>query len=369
MRTDLQRLKRDTETGRMAVTVNSAPASSVAGLQKAATDAGLKPGATQVGGVAISGRVAAAARTGAFHRWPIFAGTGAVAIGLAVAAWLFLTHKAHALSATDTIVLADFTNTTGDTVFDGALRQGLAVQLEQSPFLSIISDQRIQQTLRMMNQLPEARLTPEIARDVCKRTGGAAVLGGSIAQIGTEYSLIVNAVNCSNGETIASAESQASDKNHVLDALGKVATEMRAKLGESLSTVEKLDTPLEQATTPSLEALQSFSLGRKAMSGKGDAAAAVPLFQRAIALDPNFAMAYAALGTCYNNLGEKILAAQSTAKAFDLRERVSEREKFYIESHYYDFVLGDLEKARQIYELWGQTYPRDSVPPTNLGVT
>ena len=354
MRTDLQRLKRHTETGRMAAASSSRPDS------LAAESLATSPSGTQA-------QPALEQRTSSRQWMVFFAAALVVVAGASIAGWLFFSHKAHALSATDTIVLADFANTTGDTVFDGTLRQGLAVQLEQSPFLSIISDQSIQQTLRMMKQSPDARLTPETAREVCQREGSAAVLGGSIAQIGTQYSLIVKAVNCSTGETIASAESQASDKNHVLDALGRVATDMRAKLGESLSTVQKLDTPLEQATTSSLEALQAFSLGRKSV-GKGDFAGAVPLFQRAIALDPSFAMAYALLGTSYYAVGEKNLAAENNRKAFELRGRVSERERFYIDSHYHGFVTGDLEKARQTYELWGQTYPRDAIPPYNLSV-
>ena len=328
LRTDLQRLKRDTESARL-------------------------PAATSepLGHLGM--------------RWRLVI-PAVIAVVLLAAGSYFYLERTPKLTDKDTIVLADFTNTTGDPVFDGALRQGLAVQLEQSPFLSLISEQRIQQTLRMMNQSPEARLTSQMARELCQRAGGAAVLGGTIAQIGTQYSLIVNAVNCSNGETLASTEAQASDKNHVLDALGKVATDMRAKLGESLSTVQKLDTPIEQATTPSLDALQAYSLGWKTQAGKGDDAAAVPLYQRAIRLDPNFAMAYASLGTSYNNLGETSLAAENIRKAYDLHDRVSEREKFYIESHYYQFVTNDLEKARRAYELWAQTYPRDRVPPSNL---
>jgi eukaryotic-like serine/threonine-protein kinase len=289
-----------------------------------------------------------------------------IILGFATLGWLYRARRAHALSTTDTVVLADFTNTTGDPVFDGALRQGLAVQLEQSPFLSLISEQRIQQTLRLMNQSPDARLTSEIARDICQRQGSAAVIGGSIAQIGTQYSLIVKAVDCSNGETLASAQSLASDKNRVLGALGKVATDMRSKLGESLNSVRKLDTPLEQATTPSLDALQAYSLGRKMQSAKADYAGAMPFFQRSIQMDPDFAMAYAALGTSYFNLGEFKQAVENTRKAYALRERVSEREKFYIEAHYSQYVSGDLEKARQALDLWAQTYPRDSTPSTNL---
>jgi tetratricopeptide (TPR) repeat protein/class 3 adenylate cyclase len=282
--------------------------------------------------------------------------------------WWANGRKAHALTVKDTIVLADFTNTTGDAVFDGTLRQGLSVQLEQSPFLSIISDQRVQQTLQMMDQKPDAKLTPEIARELCQRTASAAVLNGSIALIGTQYLLTLKAVNCESGESLASTEAAASDKNHVLDALGKTASEIRNKLGESLSTLQKLDTPLVQATTPSLAALQAYSLGKKTAVEKGDDAGAVPLFQRAIRLDPNFALAYLALGTSYANLGETVQAAQNTKKAYELRERVSEREKLYIESYYHWVVTGDLEKARQAYELWAQTYPRDASAPGNLGV-
>jgi len=280
---------------------------------------------------------------------------------------LFYSRRAHALTEKDTVVLADFTNTTGDTVFDGTLRQGLAVQLEQSPFLSLVSEQRIQQTLRLMGQPIEAKLTPQIARELCQRTGSAAVLDGSIAQIGTQYSLILKAVNCSSGESLASTQAQASDKNHVLDALGTAASEIRNKLGESLSTVQKFNTPVEQATSSSLEALQAYSLGWKTMVGKGDFAAAAPLFQRAIRLDPNFAMAYTLLGVVYSQTGETILGAENTRKAYELRERVSEREKFEIESNYHLFVTGDLEKARQSFELWALTYPRDWVPPSALG--
>jgi serine/threonine protein kinase/tetratricopeptide (TPR) repeat protein len=361
MRTDLGRLKRDL----------GAPAGSAErdfdSNRRAVSPVGTGlappvPGALPVLGTSAS-VAPPIARTG---QWKIIVPSAIVVLVLAIGGWLFYSRKAHALSATDTIVLSDFTNTTGDAVFDGALRQGLAVQLEQSPFLSLLSEQRIRQTLQMMNQSPDARLTPEMALDVCQRAGSAAVLGGSIAQIGTQYSLIVKAVNCSNGKTLASAESQASDKNLVLDALGRVATDMRAKLGESLSTVEKLDTPLEQATTPSLEALQAYSLGWKAMVGKADFAAAVPLFERAVRLEPNFAMAYASLGTNYYNLGETRQGAENIRKAYELRERVSEREKLYIESHYYEFVTGDLEKARQAYDLWAQTYPRDFIPRNNL---
>jgi serine/threonine protein kinase/Flp pilus assembly protein TadD len=277
------------------------------------------------------------------------------------------TRPSPRLTEKDTIVLADFTNTTGDTVFDGALRQGLEVQLGQSPFLGLVSEQRIEQTLRMMGQPTDARLTPQIARELCQRIGSAAVLEGSIAQIGTQYSLVLKAVNCASGEPLASTEAQASDKNHVLDALDKAASTIRNELGESLSTVQKFDAPVEQATTPSLEALQAYSLARKIQMVKGDNAGAVPEYERAISLDPNFALAYTALGACYYNLGETSLAAKNTSKGYELRERVSEAEKLGIEARYQHFVARNLEKARQAYEVWAQTYPRNYVPRNNLG--
>jgi len=334
IRADLQRLKRDTEPRRADVE---------------AAETGSEPSTRSV-------------------PWAAVIGTVVLTIGLATGSWLFRTRNVHALTSKDTIVLADFANTTGDPVFDGTLRQGLSVQLEQSPFLSIISDRQIQQTLGMMNRKPDTKITPEIAREVCQRTGSAAVLDGSIAQIGTQYLLTLKAVNCTSGESMASTEAQASDKNHVLAALGKTGSDVRKKLGESVRTLRKFDTPIEQATTPSIEALQAYSLARKTMVATGDYNSAKALFQRTISLDPNFSMAYASLAADYHNLGETKLAAENSAKAYDMREHVSEREKLYIESHYYHFVTGDLEKASRVYELWAQTYPRDSVPAINLGV-
>jgi eukaryotic-like serine/threonine-protein kinase len=333
IRTDLRRLKRDSDSGRAVV---------------GAAGAGLKPARTSI-------------------RWGAVAGATILVIGLAVGGWLFFTRKAHALTDKDTLVLADFTNTTGDPVFDGTLRRGLSVQLEQSPFLSVISDQQIRQTLQMMGQRPDAKLTPEIGRELCQRTGSAAVLDGSIAQIGTQYLLTLKAVNCSSEESLASTEAQPSDKNHVLDALAKTASEIRNKLGESLTTVQKFDTPLQQATTSSLEALQAYSLGWKTEIGENDSAAAVPLFERAIRLDPNFAAAYSELGFSHSNLGESALASENMRKAFELRDRVSEYEKLVIEAHYYFLGTGDLEKAQRTMEVWAQTYPRDWEPRAELG--
>ena len=292
---------------------------------------------------------------------------GAVLLAFIVAAfWFFLfTHGAHALTDKDTIVLADFTNTTGDPVFDGTLRQGLSVQLEQSPFLSIIPDQRIQQTLQMMGQKPDVKLTPEIARELCQRTGSAANLEGSIAQIGTQYLLTVKAVNCISGESLASTEAQASDKNHVLDALGRTASEIRNKLGESLSTVRAYNTSLMDATTPSLDALKAYTVGLQ--KGKSNDSAAVPFFKRAIELDPGFASAYSGLAACYLNLGESGLARENFTKAFALRSHVSEREKLLIAARYYNYVTGELPKAIDVYQLWTQAYPRDAGAHGNLG--
>jgi eukaryotic-like serine/threonine-protein kinase len=292
----------------------------------------------------------------------IMAGVLAAAVSAGGLYWR--SHRSPKLTEKDTIVLGDLTNTTGDPVFDGTLREGLSVELEQSPFLSLVSEEGIQQTLRMMGQPTNVRLTPQIAREVCQRTNSTAALDGSIALIGTRYNLILKAVNCVNGELLASTEAQASDKSHVLDALGKVALEMRRRLGESLSTVQKYNTPLEQATTPSLEALQAFSLGVKAQFA-GDVAP-VAFFQSAIQLDPNFAAAYDAMGSENEVIGTA-LAVENMRKAFELRTRVSEREKLIIEGDYYTFVTGDLMKARQSFILGEQIYPREVNFRTNLG--
>src|SRR4029077_12988903 len=215
------------------------------------------------------------------------------------------------------------------------------------------------QTLVLMARPKDSRLTHELAREVCQRTASAAVLNGAIAQLGTQYLLTLKAIDCSNGESLGSAQAQASDKNHVLDALGKVASEIRSQLGESLASVQKYDAPAENVTTPSLEALKAYSLGYQAMVVRSDYAASNPLFQHAISLDPNFAMAYARMGTSYSDLNETVRSAECVRRAYGLRERVSQREKFYIASHYEMLVTGNLEAARKVYELSAQTYPRD----------
>ena len=277
----------------------------------------------------------------------------------------FLFHRSSRLTDKDTIVLADFTNTTGDTVFDDTLRQGLSVQLEQSPFLSLVSDERIRQILRLMAQPSDARLTPEIARDLCQRAESTAVLEGSIAKIGIHYLLILKAVNCASGETLASTEAQAGDKNHVLDALGEIAAGMRNKLGESRGTVQQFDMPLEQATTPSLDALKAFSMGMKALTTVG-VSVATSFFKQAIQLDPNFALAYAWLGLCSNVVGEPTLGAEYTRKAYELRDRVSLSEKYLIMARFNKQVTGNMQKAEQACQVWIQAYPRAAMPHTFL---
>src|SRR5438552_2831664 len=296
----------------------------------------------------------------------IMAGVLAAAVSAGGLYWR--SHRFPKLTEKDTIVLGDFTNSTGDPVFDGALREGLSVQLEQSPFLSLVSQEGIQQTLHMMGQPSNARLTPEISREVCQRTHSAAALDGSIALIGTRYNLILKAASCINGDLLASTEAQANDKSHVLDALGTVASEMRTKLGESLSTVQKYNTPLERATTPSLEALQAYSLGFRATWVAGENDAALPFLQRATQFDPNFAMAYWAMSNAYSGNGESTLAAKTIRKAFELRAGASELEKLLIETDYSSFQTGDLMKLRLNAEVGAQTFPREGIFHLDLGV-
>jgi eukaryotic-like serine/threonine-protein kinase len=285
---------------------------------------------------------------------------GGIAGGL-----LWRARQARLLTEKDTIVLADFTNTTGDPVFDDTLKQGLRVQLEQSPFLNILSDQNASEELRLMGRPSDQRLTPELARDLCQRVGCKALLSGSISSLGTHYVIGLNALNCATGVLLGSEQVEADSREHVLRSLGESATKMRKKLGESLSSIQRFDAPVEQVTTSSLEALRAYGLGMKNKSANKDAES-IPLFKRAIELDPNFASAYAMLTICYANLGEKVLATDNAKKAFALRDRAGEREKLRISAYYYCVVLGDCEKAVQMLELWAQSYPRDYLPHTNL---
>ncbi len=308
------------------------------------------------------GETLLAAPIGPERKWKRLLPIGAVlTLIILVAVFVLRRREPVALGQTDSILLGDFVNTTGDLVFDGALRQGLAVQLEQSPFLRLISEDRIQQVLGMMGQPTDAHLTPGVAREICERSASDAVLDASIAQIGTQYLLTLKAVNCASGELLASAEAQAADKNHVLDALGKITSEIRTKLGESRSTMQRFDTPLVQATTPSLDALKAFSSGVKVSTTAGSASA-IPLFERAIDLDPNFALAYAWLGRQYEELGQIGIAANYTRQAYQLRDRASEAEKYYISFSFNKVVRGNMEKAEQSCELWSQAYPRAELP-------
>ena len=298
------------------------------------------------------------------RRAVIFLATAAVLI-LSVAGYVYLPRtptvigrqQTPALTEKDTIVLADFDNRTGDAMFDGTLRQGLAVQLEQSPFLSLVSDERVQRTLRLMGQPADAHLTPEIAREICERTSSAAVLEGSVASLGSQYVVGLRAKNCSTGDILDEQQVQAARKEDVLDALSQIASAFRTRVGESLATIARHDKPLDDATTQSLEAFKAYSAGRKVHSVSGPAA--LPLFKRATEIDPTFAIAHAFLGTAYRELGEYDLAATSIEEAYRLRDRASDLEKFFITTVYDLNVTGNMEKAQQICELWAQTYPRD----------
>ncbi len=269
------------------------------------------------------------------------------------------------LTEKDTIVLTEFANTTGDPVFDEALKQALAVNLGQSPFLNVLSDRKVSETLSLMGRTSSEHVTPEIARELCLRTGSKAILAGTISNLGSHYVIGLEAVSCGSGDTLAKEQADAPTKESVLPALDQVASRLRSKLGESLASVQKFDVPVE-ATTPSLEALKTFSMGIRAMREKGDPEAA-PFFKRAIELDPNFALAYASLGISYSNLGEATLAAANIKKAYDLRDHVSEREKLRISHAYFGNATGELEKANQVLQLWAQSYPRDATARGNLG--
>src|SRR5215469_13620188 len=334
IRTDLQRLKRDTESGRTAATTR------------------------QIGSKTAKKSV----------RWVEVTGAAVLAIGLVISAWLFHTRKAQALTDKDTIVLGDFTNTTGESVFDDTLKQALAVDLGQSPFLNVLSEDKVRQTLREMTRSPNERLTPDLAREVCQRAGSKAYLAGSIVPLGSQYVIGLEAVNCPSGDTLAREQVTATGKEQVLSTLGRASVKLRNEMGESLSSVQKFNVPLEQATTNSLEALKAYTLGRKAYREKGDAEA-VPYYKRAIELDSNFALAYDSLGLSYNNLNQPRLGAEYLKKAFDLRDNVTEREKFRVTAHYYSPGTGDMEKAIQTNKLWIEVYPRDFVAYSNLGTT
>jgi eukaryotic-like serine/threonine-protein kinase len=299
-------------------------------------------------------------RTDLRKRWVLLVGATVAVAVLALAGYLYF-HRAPKLTDKDTIVLADFANSTGDPVFDDTLRQGLAVQLAQSPFLSLISDERIQQMLKLMAKPADARLTPEVSREICQRTASAAVLDGSIASLGSQYVLTLRAKDCRAGDVLDEEQVQAARKEEVLNALSQIASRFRTRVGESLSTVKSHDTPLAEATTPSLAALKAYSAGWQASFSSGSAAAR-PFLKRAIEIDPNFASAYAALGRMYGDIGESALSAENTSRAYQLRDRASDQERFFISLTYDLQVTGNLEKAQQTCDLWVQAYPRAWLP-------
>jgi eukaryotic-like serine/threonine-protein kinase len=327
IRSDLQRLKRDSDSGR----------------SSAARSGTLAAPHSQVWKIAV----------------PI------LLVALFVAGGLYYrAHRSKPLTDKDTIVLADFANSTGDPVFDDTLKAALNVSLSQSPFLNVLSDTDIAATLKLMTRPPDTKLTPDVAREVCQRAGSKAYLAGTVATLGSQYVLGLKAVNCQSGDTLAQEQRTAASKEKVLDTLGEAASKMRGELGESLASVRKFDKPLEEATTSSFEALQAFSMADQKHDA-GDEMPSIPLYKRAIELDPNFASAYARLGTVYRDIGEAEMSQEYRKKAFELKDRVGEREKLYITSHYYS-DNGELIKGITAYELFAQTYPNDLTPCSNL---
>ncbi|HEY6768007.1 MAG TPA: protein kinase [Candidatus Sulfotelmatobacter sp.] len=376
MRSELMRLKRDTESRHVV------PASS--GMAVAAPEVGLpaaaatSPSASESAPAISASSSAAAAKVVEVPEvrqrkiGRVVVPVVVLLVAVLVAGGLYWRSrsttpvtKAALLGEKDTVVLADFENKTGDTVFDDALKQALAVELEQSPFLNVLSDRKISETLRMMGRPTNDRVTVDVGRELCMRTGSKALLGGEISSLGSHYLIAVNAVACNSGDTLAKDQVEAASKEDVLKALSRAASSLRTRLGESLASVQKFDVPIE-ATTPSLEALKAFSMGITTARTKGDAES-VPFLKRSIELDPNFATAYAALAVAYSNLGQANLAAENIKKAYDLRERVSEREKYRISAFYSVQLSGELEQASQAYEVLAQSYPRDYVPHGNLG--
>src|ERR1700676_5055153 len=378
IRADLQRLKRDTDTGRAVAASSGSVAAAhdsgtrpVAAVAASGSGLGVAAGSSGTSSRTSSGTVTPASGTAPVapkKSWTIPAVAAALLIAALIGGGLFFrSRRANALTEKDTVVLADFVNTTGDPVFDGTLKQALAVQLEQSPYLNLLRESRIHDALRFMGRPPDARLTNDVAREICMREGAKAMLTGSIASLGTHYVIALSALNAQTGDVLAREEKEAESKEQVLKSLDQSASSLRGKLGESIGSVQKFATPLERATTSSLEALQAFSLGQAEHQRLEDAKA-IPHLKRAVELDPNFAMAHATLGVAYSNLTQGDLAASFITKAFDLKERASERERLYISSHYYDLVTREMEKAIEIYEQWVQTYPRDNVPRDNLAL-
>ena len=377
IRADLQRLKRDTDSGR-AVAHSSG---SIPAVQEALPPAPSRPVSSASQAVAPpsassqpvappSSGVSAAAVPGtpsAKKPWILVAAAAALIV-IAVASLLYFRSRSSAkLTEKDSVLIADFVNTTGDPVFDGTLKQALAVQLEQSPYLNIVPASRIREALHFMGKGPDERLTNDVAREMCQREGIKAMLTGTIASLGNHYVVTLTALNGITGDTLAAEQVEVDSKEQVLKSLDKAASGLRQKMGESLASVQQFATPLEKATTSSLEALQAFTLGQaehQKMSDEG----AIPHLKKAVELDPNFAMAYATLGVTLSNMGHAVEGAQALRMAYQLKDRASEREKFYIQAHYYDEVTLEAEKSVSVYDEWRQVYPRDSVPLDNAAL-
>jgi eukaryotic-like serine/threonine-protein kinase len=373
VRADLQRMKRDTDSGRSAVQgalgeappVSSASVAAVGATPSASIGAAPQSSTSMRQPATPTGTAALAVSPKRLWRLAATLVVLAAVVGLGL---YFRSRKAQALTEKDIIVLADFVNTTGDPVFDGTLKQALAVDLEQSPFLNILSEEKVSATTRLMGRSPSEPVTKDVAREVCERTQSKAFLAGSIASLGSHYAIGLRALNCQTGDSLGSVEGEADSREKILQTLGKAATALRAKLGESLATIQKYDKPLEEATTSSLEALKAYTAARQVQSEKGEAEA-IPLLKRATELDPNFALAYVDLGIFYSGLEHIALSIENLRKAYELRDRVSERERFYISASYYSSATGELEKAVEQYELWIKEYPRDDEAHNDLGVS
>jgi len=395
IRADLQRLKRDTDSGRAvahssgSVPVAAEPIPSVASAAPVPTSAsshrtpasgGAVSAASASSGVASAGVASAAAASSAAvsavtttapkksSNFLLIAIAAVVVIALLVAGGLYLRSKQSAkLTEKDSVLLADFVNTTGDPVFDGTLKQALAVQLEQSPYLNIVPESRIREALRFMGKPADERLTNDVAREICQRQGIKALLTGTIASLGNHYVVTLTAVNGSTGDTLATQQVEVDSKEQVLKSLDKAASDLRQKMGESLASVQQFAKPLDEATTSSLEALQAFSRGSEEHHRQHEDAA-IPHLKKAVELDPSFALAWATLGVASTNIGRNAEGAAAVRKAYELRDRTSEREKLYIQAHYYTEVTLDSEKALQVYSEWRQTYPRDTIAYENAAL-
>ncbi len=370
MRAELLRLKRDTETGRVTVASSGAvPIAQESGSQVAAARPAPASGSSPALAPSTSTsavKVAESPVAGRSRLWKVLIPAAVVLVAalIVVGVFYYRSRSPKQLTEKDTIVLSDFTNSTGDMIFDDALKQALAVELGQSPFLNVLSDRKVSETLRMMGRPTTERITVDVGRELCLRTGSKALLGGAVSNLGSHYLIDVNAVACGSGDTLAKEQVEATSKEDVLKSLSRAASSLRAKLGESLPSVQKFDVPIE-ATTSSLEALKSYSMGITVGREKGDAPS-IPFLKRAIELDPNFPMAYAGLSISYANLGQSSLAIEYATKAYELRDRVTEREKLRITADYFR-ATGQLEKETQTYELWIANYPHDAVPYNNLG--